>query len=430
MSSTFTDSGGYPVVYDVSGPNEAPLLVLAGSLGTSMRLWDPQLPALTSWFRVLRVEHPGHGREPFPPGPYTVSTLSQRILELVDHLGTQRFSFMGLSLGGMVGMSLAAQWPQRLERLVLCCTAPVLGPAELWVDRARNARRDGTRPTAATLLGRWFSARFAAEHPSLVERFIEEYRQIDSEAYAGCCDLLAATDLTSQLPRITAPTLVVAGALDPVVPPRSAADTMAAIDGAALLVLAGASHLANVEQTQAFNNAVVSHLAGSVVERGKATRRAVLGDVAPPQADGPDCKRHFDELITKMYWGEVWSRPGLELRTRRLLNIAMLTALHHLDGVAVHARAALRDGVTPETLQELLLQAAVCAGVPAANAARFVINRVIDEEAQGHQHQHQSRATTDSPAPSASPERCIEQSAADKPGSMKSALAADPAVSR
>jgi 3-oxoadipate enol-lactonase/4-carboxymuconolactone decarboxylase len=382
VSSTFTDSGGHAVVYDLSGPEEAPLLVLAGSLGTSMRLWDPQLPALTSWYRVLRVEHPGHGGEPFPPGPYTAATLGQRILELVDHLGTPRFSFMGLSLGGMVGMSLAAQWPQRIERLVLCCTAPVIGPPDLWVDRARNARRDGTRPTAETLLGRWFTARFVAEHPSLVERLLEDYRQIDSEAYASCCDLLATTDLTSQLPRITAPTLVVAGALDPVVAPRSAADTMAAIKGAALIVLAGASHLANVEQAQAFNDAVVSHLMGSVIERGMATRRAVLGDAAPPQATGADFKRHFDELLTKMYWGEVWSRPGLDRRTRRLLNIGMLTALQHLDGIAVHARAALRDGVTPETLQEVLLQAAVCAGVPAANAARFVINRVIDEEAQ------------------------------------------------
>lgn len=374
------------MVYDLEGPAAAPLLVLVGSLGLSMSLWRPQMLALTSWFRVLRVEHPGHAQgvcEELPPGPYMMSMLGERILELLDHLGEERCCFMGLSLGGMIGMWLAANYPRRIERLVICCTAPAIGPRELWIERARAARHDGTRPSAELLLSRWFTPRFVAQHGELAAALTEENRRIDALAYANCCELLATTDLDGELGRIHVPTLVVAGALDPVISPQSAAQTMAKIGGARLTVLSDAAHLPNIEQPTAFNEAVVAHLVGSATERGQAARGAVLGDCYVVPQDGPEFKRHFDNLTTRMYWGEVWSRPGLDRRTRRLLNIGMLIALHHLDGVAIHTRAALRDGITPETLQELLLQAAVSAGIPAANAARAVVNRVIDEEGAG-----------------------------------------------
>lgn len=368
--------------FDLQGPDSAPLLVLSPSLGTPVALWEPQMPALTSWFRVLRVDHPGHGDAGVARGPYSVEALGRRIIEIVDGIGDRRFSFVGLSLGGMVGMWLAANHPERIDRLALCCAAPAFGPPEMWIERARNVRRDGTRPTRETLLARWFTARFVAEHPSVVDRFMDDFLAVDAEAYALCCEVLANTDLTGDLAKIEAPTLVLAGARDPVVPPPSAAATMDAIDGASLVVLADAPHLANVEQPRAFTDALLGHLTDGVVERGRATRQAVLGDI-PVNAAAPEMpgfNRAFDDLITKMYWGEVWARPGLDLHTRRLLNIGMLIAINHLDGVAVHVRAALRDGVSVETLQEVLLQAAVCAGVPAANSARFTINRVIAEE--------------------------------------------------
>jgi len=275
------DSRRSSVVYDLQGPPAAPLLVLAGSLGLSMALWRPQMLALSSRFRVLRVEHPGHAQgvpEELPPAPYTVSMLGERILELLDSLGEESCCFMGLSLGGMIGMWLAAHHPERISRLVVCCSAPAIGPRELWIERARAARYDGTRPSAEMLLSRWFTAHFVAQHHDLTAELIEENRRVDVQAYANCCELLANTDLSEELGRIRAPTLILAGEHDPVVSPQSAAQTMAMIDGAALTVLADASHLPNMEQSTVFNEAVVAHLVGGVIERGRATRRAVLGD--------------------------------------------------------------------------------------------------------------------------------------------------------
>ncbi|MBF2714121.1 alpha/beta fold hydrolase [Agrobacterium vitis] len=374
------DSCRHPVAYDLRGPDAAPLLVLLPSLGISKEMWEPQMMALTGWFRVLRVEHPGHGGEGLTPGPYTAETLGRRVLEVVDSIGGHTFSLVGSSMGGMVAMWIAARYPERVTRLVLCCTAPVIGPADLWNERAGNVRRDGTRPTKQELAGRWFTPRFSAENTVLIDSLHKNFTQIDAEAYALCCELLAEADLRQELPEIKAPTLVIAGALDSVISIQSCTETTLAIKGAALTALADGSHLPNLEQPASFNDLLLRHLIGETMERGNTVRRAVLGEEYVVSQGGNLPREPFEEFMTKVYWGEVWSRPGLDISTRRLLNIAMLTCLKHTDGLAIHVRAALRAGISANTIQEVVLQAAVVAGVPAANAARFVINHVINEE--------------------------------------------------
>jgi 3-oxoadipate enol-lactonase / 4-carboxymuconolactone decarboxylase len=380
----FSTTDGRSLVYDLDGPEAAPCLVLSGSLGTTTEVWDSQMAFLTPWFRVLRIEHPGHGGSSAPAGPYSVEWLGGGVLELLDSLAVGSFSYAGLSLGGLVGMWLAAN-TERVERLALCCMSPWFGPPEPWRERSASVRAHGTAPLAEAALGRWFTPRFLADRPEVATKFsqtLSSAESVDPEGYAGCCELLSATDLRSALQLIKAPTLVLAGASDPVVPPESAVATMSAISDASLSILGAAAHLANVEQPELFNDAILTHLLGDSRKRGMAVRRSVLGaqHVERALAATSELSSPFQDFLTRWPWGEIWARPGLDRTTRRLVTIAMLVALGRSEELAMHIRAALRDGVTVETLRELLLHSAVYAGVPAANSAFAIADSVLSEE--------------------------------------------------
>jgi 3-oxoadipate enol-lactonase / 4-carboxymuconolactone decarboxylase len=379
--------GGQVVTSDPVGPENAPLLVLLGALGTTSAVWGPQMGILTNWFRVLQISHPGHGGpggERAPKGPYTVEGLGKRVVAVMDALGAERAHIVGLSLGGLVGMWLAAERPQRVERLVVCCSTARFGTEEMWLDRAGTVRAEGMAPLLDATLGRWFTPWFLEAHPEVATQFSAMLLSIDPEGYASCCEALASGDLRSHLGQIEAPTLVVGGAHDPVVPPDNAAATMAAIPQASLRVLTGAAHLASVEQPDAFNNAVMDHLVGSPSERGLGVRRRVLGEahVDRSLASASEFSAPFQDLLSRWPWGEVWARPGLDRRSRRLVTIAMLVALGRRDELEMHMREALVDresGLSSATLRELLLQTAVYAGVPAANTAFAIADRLVRE---------------------------------------------------
>jgi 3-oxoadipate enol-lactonase len=243
-----------------NGPASAPTLVLSSSLGTTIHLWDAQLEALVPHFRVLRFDHPGHGASEPPAGPITVGTLAHDLIELLDELELERVSFCGLSLGGMVGMALALEAPERVDRLVLSCTAAYLGPPEGWHERARIVREHGTAAVAETVVGRWFTAGFHAERPTTVAYFREMLESTPSEGYAACCEAIARWDARDGVHAIRAPTLVIAGAADQAATPADAASLAQAIAGSEIDVLPEAAHLANVEQPALFNRALLRHL--------------------------------------------------------------------------------------------------------------------------------------------------------------------------
>jgi 3-oxoadipate enol-lactonase len=246
--------------YDLTGPPTAPVVVLGASLGTTRAMWRPQLPALTAHFRVLRYDHRGHGSSPAPPGPYRVEQLGADVVELLDHLGIARCHYIGLSLGGMVGMWLAATAPDRVDRLGLLCTAAYLPPAVGWLERARQVRAAGMASVAGTVTERWFTPAFRTTAPGVVAAAVAEFSEIPADGYAACCEALAAMDLRPLLPRIVAPTLVIAGADDRATPPRYAETIAAAVPHARLAVLADAAHLASVEQPAVVNRLLLAHL--------------------------------------------------------------------------------------------------------------------------------------------------------------------------
>ena len=238
------------------GPDGAAALVLSSSLGTTLAMWEPQVGRLAGPLRVVRYDHRGHGRSPVPDGPYSVAELAGDVLELADRLGLERFSFCGLSLGGLVGMWLASEAPERVDRLVLCCTAAAFPPAAQWLDRAATVRAAGTEAIAAAVLGRWFTS---AADPALVERFRAMLVATPREGYAGCCEALAGADLHHGLAAIEAPTLVVTGAADPVAPPASGEALAAALPVARHVTVPGA-HIPSGEFPEPFTHHVLAHL--------------------------------------------------------------------------------------------------------------------------------------------------------------------------
>jgi 3-oxoadipate enol-lactonase len=243
--------------YRLDGPHGAPPLMLCNSLGTTLEMWDPQVESLTTHVRLVRYDRRGHGRSPVPPGPYSIEDLGQDALDLLDDLGIERASFCGLSIGGMVGMWLASEAPERIDRLVLCSSAPSLPPREQWLERAATVRAEGVAAIAEAALDRWFTP---LAPDSLRESFRAMLVGTPAEGYAGCCEALAGLDLRDRLGTIEAPTLVVTGEGDPVAPPETGAQLAGSISAARHVTVAGARHISNAEQPSTFTQHVLAHL--------------------------------------------------------------------------------------------------------------------------------------------------------------------------
>jgi 3-oxoadipate enol-lactonase len=250
------------VDYELTGPSDAPVVVLSNSLGNDRTLWDAQLPALAERFRVLRYDQRGHGATPSAPGPYGLADLGGDVLELLDHLGIAEAHFAGVSLGGMTGMWLAENAPERITTLAPICTSADLTPPEAWRERAEQVRANGTESMFDATLPRWFTPAMAGD-PQVREKYRAMLAATDDESYAACCEAIASMDIRDDLPRITAPTLVIAGAKDAATPPSHAEQIAAAVAGAKVEVLAEAAHLANAEQPEAVNRLLIEHFGGA-----------------------------------------------------------------------------------------------------------------------------------------------------------------------
>jgi 3-oxoadipate enol-lactonase/4-carboxymuconolactone decarboxylase len=279
----------------------------------------------------------------------------------------------------MIGMRLAARHPERVDRLAVLCTSALLGPAEMWRERAATVRSQGAVAVASAVVGRWFTAARRAADPELVARHERMIAGTPPEGYAGCSEAIGSMDLRADLPRISAPTLAIAGAEDPSTPPEHLAAIAAGVPGARLLVLRHAAHLAVVEQPDAVTAALELHLGtpGTPPDdaarhaAGMRVRRAVLGDahVDRAVAGTTPFTAAFQDFITRTAWGDVWNRPGLSRRDRSVVTLTALVALGHENELEMHVRGALANGLAADEIGEVILHTAVYAGVPAANTA-------------------------------------------------------------
>ncbi|MEU9734178.1 4-carboxymuconolactone decarboxylase [Streptomyces sp. NPDC048002] len=427
--------------YRFDGPEDAPVLILGPSLGTTWHMWDRQVPELTQQWRIFRFDLPGHGGAPaYPAG--SVAEIAERLLATLDGLGVQRFGYAGCALGGGVGVELALRHPERLASLALIAASPRFGTADEFRQRGVIVRTNGLDPIARTSPERWFTHGFAAAQPAITDWAVQMVRTTDPGCYIAACEALAAFDVRAELTRVGAPTLVLVGSEDQVTGPAEARTLVAGIPDARLAVVPGASHLVPVEQPAAVTDLLVRHFStawqpaydsstGQVAlpahaakpvpatapvpvaavpvppqpapiaeiapapvpvplaggrpdpyDAGIKVRREVLGDAhvdrALSQAD--EFSGDFQEFVTRYAWGEIWDRPGLDRRSRSCVTLTALVAGGHLEELAFHTRAALRNGLTPVEIKEVLLQAAVYCGVPAANSAFSVAQQVIREE--------------------------------------------------
>lgn len=247
--------------HELHGDPAAPPVLLLGSLGSDLHMWDPQIPTLSRSAFVIAADHRGHGASPTPAGPYTIDDLGGDVIALLDSLGLGSVHVVGLSLGGAVGQWLAAHHPQRVRTLTLLCTSAQFAPAQPWLDRAAIVRTDGIASIADAVVGRWFTSELAQRDPELVTRHVRMVSSTSDEGYAACCEALARWDGRADLARIVAPTLVIAAEQDAPTPPpvlRAIAD---GITDAEFHIVSPAAHLANVEQAAAVTHLVERHLA-------------------------------------------------------------------------------------------------------------------------------------------------------------------------
>ena len=362
------------IYYRLEGDASQPVIVLSHSLGLDHTMWDPQIAALTTRFRVLRYDHRGHGASDAPSGDYTIEQLAGDALALLDGLGLTRVIWCGLSLGGMVGQYLAAHAGDRLSSLVLANTSPRIADPDGMEVRRRTVLERGMSAIALTAMSRFFTTPLLAANPPRVASARETLLATSPVGYAGCCAALRDFDGGPLLSRITTPTLVISGDADEAMPwdTHGAVFVKAIANVGAVRLATG--HISNLGLPRTFTRALLEFIApssGDVYEAGLDVRRAVLGAdyVARRLASASALTRDFQQLITRYVWGEVWTRPGLDTHTRRLLVLAMTAALGRWEEFRLHLRAGLEADLEWADVEEVLLQTAVYAGVPAANTA-------------------------------------------------------------
>ncbi len=255
-------ANGIDVNYTLDGPASAPVVTLSHSLATDLSMWDPQMSALTARYRVLRYDTRGHGGTEAPAGAYTLEQLADDARALLKMLGITKTHWCGLSMGGMIGQTVALKTPELFSSLILCDTSSRV-PAEarpLWADRIKTAETQGMEPLVEPTIGRWFTAPFVQQRKETLDGVRAMIRRTPVRGYVGCCHAISQLDLTDKLDAIKLPTLIVVGEEDQGTPAAASRAINERVKGSQLEILKSASHLSNIEQPEAFTNAVTSFL--------------------------------------------------------------------------------------------------------------------------------------------------------------------------
>ena len=408
----FVTHAGARLYWRADGDPALPPLVLVNSLGTDHCLWDPVMPRLADFFRVIRMDMRGHGASDAPAGEYTVELLARDVLAVADAAGLERFDLCGISLGGMVGQWIGIHAADRLRRLVLCNTTGRADPAP-QVARIATVRERGMAAVLDTVLGRFFTDRFRTRGTAHLHSVAQTLLSLDPVGYAGCCAAVRDHDLLERLPRVPVPTTVVVGTHDLSTPPAMGRAIADAIPGARLVEL-DCAHIPHSEDAPAFVEMLTdalgpvraqaepapgAHVASGALpagaapvtgvgtdadlvsqyQRGIARRKQALGEayVNARIGQGHPIAADFQRMMTRWAWHDVWTRPVFDDRTRRLVVLAITSALGRWEEFRLHLKAGLERELSPTEAKELLTQAAIYAGVPAANTGFHVAVEVL-----------------------------------------------------
>lgn len=386
-----------------------PLLVLGPSLGTgAVGLWAACAAHVADRFHVVAWDLPGHGASHDPAPPFDMGDLAAAVLAIVDAVQTERgepagpFAYAGDSAGGAVGLQLLLDAPDRIRAAVLLCTSAAFGAMAGWDERARTVRTSGTAAVVELSARRWFGSGFIDHHAEQGASLLQALQSVDDEGYAQVCEALARFDVRDRLGEITAPVLAVAGSDDVATPPDHLEEIAQGVQRGRSVVLDGVGHLAPAEEPPVVAKLLAQHLGQAAAARpfvddgpgpaaashsdallaaGMHVRRQVLGDAHVDRANAAvtDLTREFQELITRYAWGTIWSRPGLDRQSRSMITLTALIARGHHEELALHLRAARRNGLTEDQIREVLLQSAIYCGVPDANTAFRIAQQVLAE---------------------------------------------------
>lgn len=373
------------------GNPDLPALVLGNSIGTDFSLWDEVLPRLLRHFYVIRYDMRGHGGSDAPAGEYTMAQLTDDLEAVIAAAGVSRYAYCGISLGGMVGMSLAARRPAGLSHVILSNTTAQFPDPSLWTTRIQAVLQGGMAAIAEAGLARFFTPALVERNPMPVQRVRNTLLGISPQGYAGCCAAIRDMALQPLLAQIQVPTLVVSGEFDVSTPPAVGAALAQAIAGSQHVVL-GSAHIPCIEIPVAYTDTLIQFLAPDAIDSdssrydaGMARRREVLGHAHVDRStqNATPFNAGFQRFITRYAWGEIWTSSRFTDTQRRLLVLAMCAGMARWEEFELHTGAALRAGVEPEVIQELLHQVAVYAGVPAANTGFKLAGDILKQHRGG-----------------------------------------------
>lgn len=371
---------GRSVAYRLLGAKVNPLVVLAHPLGMSQAVWDDIIPALLSRYQVLTWDLPGHGASQAVSGQQiSPADLAAEALVLVELAGAARFHFAGTSIGGVVGQQLIAEHSDQLLSATLTNTGAVIGNPDLWNTRAGRVRQEGVAAMSQEIVPRWFAPAAFEASPALKAGWCTQMGRGDDESYAQLCEMLGRDIFTGKLASKNVKLQLFGGSEDMATPPATLEALAAELDGAPLEIFDGVGHVPSVEAPVLFAQKLLNVLAadlGDVANHGVAsqtgleTRKQVLGDehVARSTANANSLDEPFQQMITRLAWGELWSNDDLTRRERSMITTGILAALGR-DELTLHLKTAKRIGLSEAELRQVLMHVAIYGGVPAANHA-------------------------------------------------------------
>ena len=380
----FHTINGRSVAYRLLGAEVNPLIILAHPLGMSQAVWDDVIPALLPRYRVLTWDLPGHGASQAVSGEQiTPADLAAEALALAELAGAERFHFAGTSIGGVVGQQLIAAHSDRLLSTTLTNTGAVIGNPDLWNTRAGRVRQEGLAAMSEEIVPRWFAPKAFEVSPALKAGWCVQMGRGDDESYAQLCEMLGRDTFTGKLSgKSTLHKVRVqlfGGSEDMATPPATLEALAAELGGAPLEIFDGVGHVPSVEAPALFAQKLLAVLAtdlGDVANHGVAyatgleTRKQVLGEehVARSTANANSLDAPFQQMITRLAWGELWSNDDLTRRERSMITTGILAALGR-EELTLHLKTAKRIGLTEAELRQVLMHVAIYGGVPAANHA-------------------------------------------------------------
>nr|WP_293785108.1 4-carboxymuconolactone decarboxylase [uncultured Aeromicrobium sp.] len=383
---------------EFSPAGTGPLVLLGPSLGTSAGpLWSTAAAPLTADFHVVAWNLPGHGANTTVGGPFTMAELAAGVLELAEALAPgEPFCYAGVSVGGAVGLQLLLDAPERVRSAALIATGAKIGEESGWRERAATVRASGTPSMVTGSAQRWFAPGFMEREPRVATELLHSLQDAAAEGYAQVCEALATFDVRDRLAQISVPVLAIAGAEDVATPPASLQQIADGVQHGRLVVLDGVAHLPPAERPHEVATLLIEQFTGpgevvtaltrgatseQVYDAGMVVRREVLGDDHVDRATGAitSFTEEFQQFITQYAWGGIWTRPGLDRRSRSFITLTALLARGHDEEFAMHVRAAKRNGLSDDEIKELILQCAIYCGVPDANNAFKIAQRVLAE---------------------------------------------------